>query len=333
MREMGAHREKRDRTARLLKIQVLLGQNPRGLNIREIARRCSVSVRTVYRDLAALEQELNVPVWQEGKKRGLAEGYHLPPIPLTIPEAMNISLAARLMQSSTRWYDPHRVSILVKLNSVVPLPLREQIENTISWMEKQPHDARQIEVSEKLANAWIMQRQVTISYREEAGRKLQEFTIEPYSIEPATPGNSGFVIANCLQKKSVFIFKIGCIEKAREEPGRYHIPDDFDSAQYLSPIWGVHRDEPAKAVKLRFKSRPSRPIMGAIWDPSQNVEPQPDGSLVVALRVVITSDFLSWVLGWGDEVEVIEPEEFRDRIIEVYKSVRRIYAIKNDSPK
>ena len=32
-------------------------------------------------------------------------------------------------------------------------------------------------------------------------------------------------------------------------------------------------------------------------------------------------------------IEVIEPEDFRDRIIEVYKSVRRIYAIKNDSPK
>ena len=48
---MGAHSKKRDRTARLLRIQVLLGQNPQGLKIRELAKLCSVDLRTIYRDL------------------------------------------------------------------------------------------------------------------------------------------------------------------------------------------------------------------------------------------------------------------------------------------
>lgn len=330
---MGAHQEKRDRTARLLKIQVLLGQNPHGLRIEEIARRCSVSIRTVYRDLNALEFELNVPIWQEGNKRGVVEGYHLPPIPFTIPEAMNISLAARLMQIHSRWYDPHRASALVKLNSIVPPPLRKQIENTIDWMERQPRNEKQIDISEKLANAWITQHQVTIWYREIDEGEPQEFIIEPYFIEPATPGNSGFVIAYCHLKKSIFIFKLSCIEHVHVEPENYMIPNDFDAVQYLSPAWGTFVNEPAQTVKLHFKPRPSRPIMEAIWDPSQVLEPQRDGSLIMTLRVVITFDFRSWVLGWGDEVEVIEPEKLRNEIIQINESVRNMYAYKNGKSK
>jgi predicted DNA-binding transcriptional regulator YafY len=323
---MGAHREKRDRTARLLKIQVLLGQNPQGLKIEEIARRCSINVRTVYRDLHALEFELNVPVWQEGNKRGIVEGYHLPPIPFTIPEAMNISLAARLMQSHSRWYDPHRASMLMKLNSIVPPPLRKQIEYTIDLIEKQPRNEKQIEFSEKLADAWITQHQVTIGYREKRGNELKVLLIEPYFIEPATPGNSGFVTAYCHQNKAVSIFKINCIESIHVEQGESRIPPDFDAGRYLSPGWGTFVNEPSQMVKLHFKSRPSRPITEAIWDTSQVLEPQSDDSLMVTLRVVITPDFRSWVLGWGDEVEVIKPEKLRSEITKISEAVRNIYA-------
>jgi predicted DNA-binding transcriptional regulator YafY len=322
---LGAHREKRDRTARLLKIQVLLGQNPYGLKVEEIARRCSTSIRTVYRDLNALELELDVPIWQEGNKRGVVDGFHLPPVPFTIPEAMNISLAARLMQSHSRWYDPHRASALIKLKSVLPPPLRKQIENTIEWMEKQPRNERQIAISEKLANAWISQHQVAIRYREKSEGESQEFMIEPYFIEPATPGNFGFVIAYCLSKNSISVFDIGYIESVRFKPERYTIPENFDVVPYLNPAWGAITDGPVQAVKLHFRPHRSRPIVAVVWDTSQVIEPQPDGSLIIAAKVVITSDFRSWVLGWGNEVEVIEPEKLRSEIIGMNESVRNMY--------
>jgi predicted DNA-binding transcriptional regulator YafY len=322
---MGAHREKRDRTARLLRIQVLLGQNPSGLRVEEIARRCSTSVRTVYRDLNALEQELDVPIWQEANRRGVLPGFSLPVVPFTIPEAMNISLAARLMQSHSRWYDPHRASILGKLKSVVPPLLRKQIESTIEWMEKQPRNERQIAITEKLANAWISQHQVTIHYRDKEEEEPKEFTIEPYHIEPATPGNFGFVIAYCHLNKSISVFKIGCIDFVRVEPRYYTIPDNFDVLKYLGQAWGIIMDEPVQVVKLRFRPHRSRPILAAIWDTSQVIEPQPDGSLIITAKVVITNDFRSWVLGWGDEVEVIEPEKLRNDIVKVNESVRNMY--------
>jgi predicted DNA-binding transcriptional regulator YafY len=322
---MGAHREKRDRTARLLWMQVLLGQNPDGLDIEEIARKCSISLRTVYRDLDALDSELHVPIWAKGNKRGVVEGYHLPPIPFTIPEAMNIALAARLMQSNSRWYDPHRLSTLMKLNSVIPPPLRKQVQIIIDWMEKQPRNTKQIEVSEKLADSWISQHQVAIRYRESDGTEPQDLIIEPYFIEPATPGNSGFVIAYSHFNKSTSKFKISCISHVRERTESYVIPPDFNAMRYLSPAWGSFESSSTIIVKLHFKPQLSRPILEALWNPFLSIVTQKDGSSIITLKANLTADLRAWILGWGDEVEVLEPEVLRKSIITTLDSTRRIY--------
>jgi predicted DNA-binding transcriptional regulator YafY len=90
--------QKRDRIARLLRLEILLCQHPSGLEVNEIARKCMISKRTAYRDLATLESELDVPIWENGSKRGIAEGYFLPPIIFTQAEAANIFLAVRKMR-------------------------------------------------------------------------------------------------------------------------------------------------------------------------------------------------------------------------------------------
>ena len=62
---------KRDRTFRLLKIQLILWKAPQGIRVADIARKCNVRVRTVYRDLKDLEDELDAPVWEQGSLRGI----------------------------------------------------------------------------------------------------------------------------------------------------------------------------------------------------------------------------------------------------------------------
>ena len=63
---------KRDRTAPLLRVEHLLSQHPHGLSAKELASRLGITIRTVYRDLHALEEELGF----------------LPPMNLTLPEAV-----------------------------------------------------------------------------------------------------------------------------------------------------------------------------------------------------------------------------------------------------
>jgi predicted DNA-binding transcriptional regulator YafY len=88
---------KRDRTARLLRVEHLLSQHPNGLTAKQVADRVGVNVRTAYRDLRALEEELGLPVWEDSGKFDALPGSFLPPLNLTLSEAVALYLSARLM--------------------------------------------------------------------------------------------------------------------------------------------------------------------------------------------------------------------------------------------
>ena len=109
---------KRDRIARLLKVQMLLAQSSQGLTIKEIANKCATSKRTVYRDLAALETEIGVPIWEEGCRRGVVEGCFLPLFTLTEEEATTVFIALSLIQNYIYNYNPFLVSTFNKIGMI-----------------------------------------------------------------------------------------------------------------------------------------------------------------------------------------------------------------------
>ena len=84
------------RLSRLTAILTQL-QTKRLLTAPELAARFSVSVRTIYRDIKALEQA-GVPVMtEEGRGYTLMEHYRLPPVMFTESEANALILAEQLV--------------------------------------------------------------------------------------------------------------------------------------------------------------------------------------------------------------------------------------------
>jgi predicted DNA-binding transcriptional regulator YafY len=318
---------KRDRTARLLKLQFLLWQHPDGIRASDIAARCKINVRTVYRDLQALESELDVPIWEKDRKRGIAEGYFLFPISFTLPEAMIIFLAIRLMYNHNHLYNPSMISTFMQLNTIVPQPLRKQIINTIDRIEKLPRNESKMNNFSKIARAWLAQHPVKIRYQELSAREPVQLTIDPYFIESASEGHSNYLIAFSRSNKSILTFRMDCIvgDVYVDETTTFEIPADFDVNDYLSSAWGSYAYEKTELVKLRFNPKVTRAIKETAWHPSQKIEVQSDGSMIMTLNVQNTIDFRSWILGKGEDVEVLEPESLRQQIIEANEAVRNLY--------
>ena len=76
------------RLSRLTAILIQL-QSKRLITSTELADKYGVSIRTIYRDIRALE-EAGVPIYtEEGKGYSLSEGYRLPPVMFTEEEAMH----------------------------------------------------------------------------------------------------------------------------------------------------------------------------------------------------------------------------------------------------
>ena len=92
--------------ARMLRVVTVLRGHPDGIRPSEIARRVGVATRTVYRDLHALEDEVGVAVWSEDGLWGVVSEEFLPPLKLTLDEAMAVVLSSRLMVRYADKYDP-----------------------------------------------------------------------------------------------------------------------------------------------------------------------------------------------------------------------------------
>jgi predicted DNA-binding transcriptional regulator YafY len=90
-------------TKRLPRLTAILTQlqTKRLLTASELANKFSVSVRTIYRDIKALEQA-GVPILTEdGKGYTLMEGYRMPPVVFTESQANALILAEQLVLKNT----------------------------------------------------------------------------------------------------------------------------------------------------------------------------------------------------------------------------------------
>lgn len=320
---------KRDRTARLLNVAVMLNQSLRGLTVHEIARLCNVCVRTTYRDLRALQEELKVPVWQEGNLYGLAPGYFLPPINLTLQEAMALFLASRLTSRYADERDPYIESAFTKLGAILPQPIAEHVQETVKAMAERPADQDFARVFEILTTAWARRRRVRIGYQwtkaDGSAQKVYERLLDPYFIEPSGLGHSCYVIGFDHFSQQIRTFKIERIHDIELTNDEYTIPEDWSAGDYLRLSWGIVHDDEVE-VRIRFSRAVAARVKEAIWHPTQQLQDEPDGSLLFTVTVAGTMEITPWILSWGAQAEVLAPPALRDQLGEIARKQATIYS-------
>ena len=74
-------------------------------------------------------------------------------------------------------------------------------------------------------------------------------------------------------------------------------------------IWGETQE-----VKIRFSASQAPYIRERTWHPSQKIETEPDGSIILTLQVADFGEVKFWLIGFGVEAEVLEPAELRNDV-------------------
>src|SRR5215813_11852450 len=117
-----------NRVDRLMAIVVRL-QSRRVVRAEDIAAYFEISVRTVYRDLAALG-EAGIPIIAEpGIGYSLVKGYHLPPVMFTPEEASALSIGGKLVENLTDASLRKQMdSALAKIRSVLPRDRQDYLD-------------------------------------------------------------------------------------------------------------------------------------------------------------------------------------------------------------
>ncbi|HEY5772594.1 MAG TPA: HTH domain-containing protein, partial [Chitinophagaceae bacterium] len=117
-----------NRIDRLAAILIQLQSRPL-VKAQDIAAKFSISLRTVYRDVKALEAA-GVPVIGEaGTGYRLMEGYKLPPVMFNMDEATALLTASKLVQSKTEaGISKHYTAALDKIRAILRHSEKDHIE-------------------------------------------------------------------------------------------------------------------------------------------------------------------------------------------------------------
>ena len=321
---------KRDRLARMLRVVAVLRGHPEGIRPSEIARRTGVATRTVYRDLRALEEEVGVAVWSEDGRWGVVSEEFLPPLKLTLDEAMAVVLSARLMVRYADKYDPDLAAAFEKLEEVLPRPLAEHVERTLDVLAQHQRDPAFSERVHRLTRAWAERRVVTLDY--EPARYAPDATarravVRPYLIEPSLQTHALYLIGWDETRDALRTFKVERIRDVALTPRTFELPEGDGVEGALRRAWDIIADQPATEVVLRFSPAVAARVQEATWHPTQKVEVEEDGSLTWRAVVAGTIEIRLWILSWGDDVEVLAPESLRFDVASTHRRAVARYEI------
>lgn len=322
---------KRDRLARLLNVASILyskGSGEAGVPVAEIARLTGMTTRTVYRDIRALEEELAVPVFAAKRGHyGIERRFFLPPLRLSVPEAIVLFLASRLIARWSDQYDAAVVSAFTKLADALPQPIARHVAATMLAVGEHESNEPFTRSFSAVARGWAEGRVVELVYDPGTGTKKRT-RVQPYFLEPDAALRSVYLIGFDEPAGAMRTYKVERIRSATLTQDRYEIPDDFDPDAWLANSWGIWSSDstPTALVRLRFDASVAHRVREAVWHRSQKLTELNGGGVELAVRVAGVVEIQPWIMSWGGAVEVLEPAELRDAVAASVRDAAARYA-------
>lgn len=220
------------RLSRLTAILTLL-LSKRLLTATEISKKFKISVRTVYRDMQAL-QEAGVPViTEEGKGYCIMEGYKLPPVMFTEKEAFALITSEQIiLRNKDASLVKEFTEAISKIKSVLRHSSKQKSELLSDRIYIGKNFANQltsrslIDIQMALANYQL----VKITYRASDGT-LSERAIEPFSIYHNAE-EEWTVIAYCRLRKDFRSFRLDRMTKVEITFDKFE-PHKMTMKQYV----------------------------------------------------------------------------------------------------
>ena len=319
---------KHDRLARFYRVLRFLAAHPEGASVDAVAGFVGMSRRTVYRDLRALEGEIGIPLWNDGGRWGIVEGAFLPPLRLTLDEAVAFFLAARLTAQFADRYDPDTGAAFQKLAEILPPVVARHLERTIDVLASRPPDERLTRNLRLLARAWAERRVVELTYDTATyspGRPPRRSRVHPYLIEASATTRALYLMGYDESRAAVRTFKLQRVLELSIAPDTFEPPDPAVVQEGLDRAWGVIADQEEVEVELRFDAEIAGLVTETTWHPTERVTREADGSIVWRARVPGTLEIRRWILQWGAQVEVLAPPELREEIAATFRSAAARY--------
>lgn len=305
---------------RLVGILVLLLRKDR-VQAKELAERFGVSVRTILRDVDAINLAGIPIVTYQGGGGGIsiAQGYRLDKSVLTDDDMAAIISTLRGIDGAVK--GSHDI-LIEKLKNVLPSQQLEALDKKLKQLviDLSPWYGT-AGVKEKLAvirKAIKDSQVIRFSYADFEGRKTER-TVEPHSL--MLKAQSWYLCAWCRLRGDFRFFKVSRIKQLAEcgetftprEAPPLSVPEDSEWYKAGNPV----------ALELVFIKELESLVTEWFGDDVQTAD---DGSLLVRCTLPESDWLYGYLLSFGMGVEVISPPHIRTKLADIAKEIYEKYS-------
>lgn len=163
-----------------------------------------------------------------------------------------------------------------------------------------------------LLSALLERKPLRFGYETGDGRKSSRH-VEPYSLVHRR--GHWYLVGRDVDRSAIRSFKVSRVIPPPERvDGGYEIPDDFDLERHVGiEPWEVGEGEQVTA-RIRFDPQ-------LAWWPQQNMtglasKAADDGSVEVEMPVSNLDALVSWVIRFGEGIEILSPAQARERLVQ-----------------
>jgi predicted DNA-binding transcriptional regulator YafY len=313
---------------RLLRILLIFSRKTTNVKAKELAQALEISVRQVYRDIECLKQA-SVPIYSDKNGFSLMPDFYMPKISLETPEILTLLiLCSSIKAQKGTPYCELLISACDKIVNALPDGLKKVFlspgyDVMVDFGLDTKVDYRKIEEMFSLIyEASIAKKQLLISYYGIDTKGTTERIVDPYAFKL----NFGiwYLIGFCHLRGEIRTFRIDRIRQSEVLDKSFGIPENFNIDDYFRGSWGIMTG-PEYKVKLKFSSSVADFISECSWHPSQKLSKNKDGSLNAEFNVDGLSEIKTLAMGFGENVEVLEPAEFKEDIVKTLGKALLLY--------
>lgn len=226
-----------NRIDRLFGILVLL-QSKKFVEAELIAEKFNISVRTVYRDIKALN-ETGVPVsFETGRGYFIVQGYFIPPVSFTPDEANALVLMETFtLRFADKSIQDHYTTALTKVKAVLKGAQKERLENlqdqiiTISCNNPDGNNNFSFlsKIQEGISNRTVLEIDYKKSNEEMSCRKVEAIGLVFYAY-------NWHLIGWCQLRKDYRDFRVSRIVSLAGTSCTFSIPEHISLNEYMQKL-------------------------------------------------------------------------------------------------
>jgi len=316
-----------NRVDRLIAIALRL-QSRRVVRAEDLAGHFEISVRTVYRDIAALG-EAGIPILAEaGVGYSLMKGYHLPPVMFTAEEASALSIGGKLVDHLTdASLRKQMESALLKIRSVLPRDRQDyldRLERSTAVVARGWNTVPRLssEALIPIQRALAERRVLALDYQGGERREVTKRSVEPLGL--VYYSDNWHLIAYCRLRQDVRDFRTDRILKLQLQSEIFSGHADFSLKRYLEKEQTCDRS--FEMARIRFQPEAMERVRRERhWGLVEELEER--GGFAVTVLDFSIERFANWVLSFGSMAEVLSPERLKELVAAEAGKVAAQYAL------